>query len=1078
MALQLILGGSGSGKSYYAYDLIIKQAIENPKTNYILLVPEQYSMALQRKMVMMHPSGGTMNIDVIGFNRLAYRVFDELNVKTDSVLQDFGKSMLIRQIAGQMKNELKVFGGCINKIGFIDEIKSLMSELFQYNINKEQIRNVINNLDLSSDELLYNKLCDIEKIYNEFEAKIDEKYIVAEQLTQLLAEYIDKSELIKNSVIVMDGFTGFTPIQNVLIEKLLVNAKQVYSIFTIDEKNYYKKNLAEYELFYLTKQSINKMKYLANKTNTKICDDILIGFGNNAYGRWTDQKDLIHLEKNIFRYPYEKYDGKVEHIKLFAFENPRKEIEGIAYYIRELIRTKGYRYKDIGVITGNLEGAKAYVQQIFPLYNIPHYIDSTEPVRNNQFVDAIEHALNIVKENFSYDSVFSFLKSGIVSDLSDDDIEILENYVLSRGIKGASYWNRAWNEAVEDIRQCVVGILMPFYKKLYKKNIEVKVFVEAVRELMDTLSYESKMEECIKLYESILELLNKMVEIIGSDNVIIDEFIEIFKVGLKDVNIGSIPSTLDMVLVGDITRSRFDDIKVLIVMDVNDGIIPKKSSGIQLIGDKDKEKLNDIGMELAPTDKVNSFVQQFYLYMNMTKPSNELVLSYTYMGSNNDKMRPSYIISRIKNLFTNLEVCSDFKVGLGTLESSIDLLIDGLKDLSNGNTDNINRTLRLYKLYLESGNKAIVDIIEKGINYNNVPKSLCKEVTDLINLRLLSQSVSRLEAFSKCAYSYFLRHTLGLKERLSFDIDNRGVGNILHRTMEKLFRHVHDNLDNKWESISENKLIDITNDFVEQAFSDELFNDSSDEFRQELNGKYKYIKQSLSRIGIRTAKTLKSLMESDSLMPEYFEYTFTKDYKNEDVLMNLRGIVDRGDVFYSKDSNSIRLRIIDYKSGNYDFKISKLYEGLQLQLSVYMDIMLEMVKAMPGNNEVNSVIAEGMYYYQMQDPYIIADSVEKASEERKKTLKYKGLVNNDNEYFENILKFAKKKSLDIAKEISEGVISKNPIVEDGGSACDYCSYKEVCRFDDKEGKNSYRFPKYSERDKDVIYSEIVKALEE
>ena len=143
-----------------------------------------------------------------------------------------------------------------------------------------------------------------------------------------------------------------------------------------------------------------------------------------------------------------------------------------------------------------------------------------------------------------------------------------------------------------------------------------------------------------------------------------------------------------------------------------------------------------------------------------------------------------------------------------------------------------------------------------------------------------------------------------------------------------------------------------------------------------------------------------------------------------------------------------------------------------------MDIMLEMVKAMPGNNEVNSVIAEGMYYYQMQDPYIIADSVEKASEERKKTLKYKGLVNNDNEYFENILKFAKKKSLDIAKEISEGVISKNPIVEDGGSACDYCSYKEVCRFDDKEGKNSYRFPKYSERDKDVIYSEIVKALEE
>ncbi|MBR3598395.1 MAG: hypothetical protein IKL53_00800, partial [Lachnospiraceae bacterium] len=179
MSMQLIVGPSGAGKSHYIYDLIIKESMENPNTNYILLVPEQYSMALQRKMVMLHPAGGTLNIDVIGFNRLAYRVFDELNVKTAKVLEDFGKSMLVRRVAGELKDKLRVYQNCLNKNGFIDEVKSLMSEFYQYDFSVEELNNVINSLEKSGDtSALIDKLKDMEAIISSFQEKISDEYIV------------------------------------------------------------------------------------------------------------------------------------------------------------------------------------------------------------------------------------------------------------------------------------------------------------------------------------------------------------------------------------------------------------------------------------------------------------------------------------------------------------------------------------------------------------------------------------------------------------------------------------------------------------------------------------------------------------------------------------------------------------------------------------------------------------------------------------------------------------------------------------------------------------------------------------
>lgn len=1078
MSLQFVLGASGHGKSQYIYSKIIRESVKNKNTNYILLVPEQYSLSLQRKMVMLHPSGGTMNIDVIGFNRLAYRVFDELNMKPAKVLEDFGKTMLVRQVAGMVKEDLSLYSNNLDKPGFIDEVKSLMSEMYQYDLSREKLNNILAELEHTEDAILYNKLRDINTIFEAFEKRVNDEYIVAEQLIEILVKNIHRSELIKNSVIVMDGFTGFTPIQLNLIRKLMIHSKKMYSVLTIDKMFYEKNEVAEHELFYLTKKTIDKLTDIAREEKINIDETVFID--GASVNRWISNgnvnHELIHLEKSIFRYPYKKYTEKPTNIFVTAYDNPRTELMGIAENIRKLVVEENYRYKDIAVICGNLDSITAMVSQVMPLHNIPFFMDYSRPVKNNPYIDAIGHLLKIAENDFSYDSIFAFLKSGIVEDLEYDEIEELENYVLARGIKGLRLWKNTWDSDVDDTRKYVVDVVMPFYEKVIKKDICIQDYVDAIKDFMDLHSYEARMSDISGIYNKMIELLEKMQEIMGSEKVEIDEFAQLIDVGLKELTLGMIPGTLDMVTIGDITRTRLDEVKVLFIMGANDGIIPSGSVPAQIISDREKEQLATLGFELAPTDKINSYVEQFYLYNNMTKPSDKLYLSYSNTSSNNEPMRPSYIIGRLCNIFSGLKVnnARELKTFVSTREYAVERLISLMHTFFDGDASSLDEALRIYKVLLNNGDSEILDRIFDAFNYSNVPKVLSQEVAELVKLKLTSQSVSRLEQYAKCAYGYFLKYILGLKERNIGELDSRNIGNILHSAMERLYRHVYDNLDNDWNNITDEVRDCLIEGFVNKAFEEEYFNVGIDA------GRINYLKSMLVRVGKRTAKMLCHISDKDVFKPSYFEYKFQEKIPvsagtKDSYYMSLNGIIDRADINFINGSNSLELRIVDYKSGNYEFKIGQLYEGLQLQLSIYMNIMLEMVDKQYADM---NVLPAGMYYYQMKDPYVEADDSQSADEKRSKDFKFKGLDATDKEVFKNITDFAMLKAKDIVNEVSRGSINKEPMVNGQNKACDFCAYATVCRFDKKVGGNKYRYPKYKDKDFDKVYPKILERLEE
>lgn len=1121
MAVSFLLGPSGSGKSTRLYNKIIDESMKHKEYNYFLIVPEQYTLEAQKKLVIMHPKGGTMNIDAIGLNRLAYRVFDELFVNTGQVLEDFGKSMLIKKILCEQKDNLKVYGGYYDKLGFVDEMKSMMSEMFQYNIKKENISSIMEQLDKESP--VYNKLLDIELIYREFEKFTGEHYIVAEQLLELFTQAVEESRILKSSYLYFDGFTGFTPVQLELIGKLIKCSRGVTFSFTADERNMSLNNIKEHELFYLTKTMIKQITDMALKNDIEVKPFEVIDGSESS--RLKNNQELEFLERNIFRFPHGKYKAGLHNIELTVAENTKSEAEFAASKIRMLVRDNGYRYKDIAIVTGDLEESSNIYERVMEEYDIPVFIDANTCLKGNPCSETIRSLINIFTEDFSYDSVFRFLKAGM-TDISNDDIEILENYALKRGLRGYSRWNRPVPESYEKkntknvnaIREVFMNMLVDIRKVLVSKKSTCSDYVEALYDFLLKLNAYEKLEERKKhlyevnninegdaygqIFEKTVKLFDKITELLGDTKMTLKEFYEIMDAGLSEIEIGVVPPTVDRVLIGDLTRSRLNDIKVLFFTSVNDQIIPKPPKKGKILSDRDRELLTDKGLPLAPSEKQNGFIEQFYIYSILTKPSDKLYISYRNTNDSGEGARPSYLIDRLKSIFPKMSV-SDFKSETklpDTYNDALKYMINAY-EISGESTEY--RTIE--KILDEKGFVKELCAIHEGQNYKNTVSKLDAETVSLLYGSYLKTSISRLETYAKCGFAYFLKYGLRLKERERFDIDVRDVGIILHSVMEKLFKSVKTTKNNDWDGLLEKERQDMVTDFVNQAAkenADDFFDDSS---------RNKYMLNLIERMAQRSAGMLQKQIRLGSMKPDMLEKTFDSEkdgidkyvFKlDNDMKMSLTGVIDRIDT--EEDKGTVYMKLIDYKSSNKDLDMDEIVEGRQLQLITYSAIAYELEKEAYPDKKVELA---GLLYYSFNDPIIeskgeivsLSDDEmgffdeDLVEAERMKEMRLKGFVNSSPEIIskmdrtkntslpvsldkegavkktekvlsddeiEKLLEINRENIVELGNEITSGNIDLKPYKHKDKTGCDFCDYQEICHFNVNVGGNSYKRPEY------------------
>ncbi len=1078
MALTFVLGNAGSGKSTFLRNFILDEAKKNPQKKYLVLVPEQFTMSTQKEYVEASGAKCIMNIDVLSFERLAYRVFEELGMTDLTILEDTGKMLVLRQIVQQHRDELTVLKHKVEKPGYLDQVKSLLTEFAQYNVTVTDLEKMIEN---TPKNILNYKLQDLCVLYKGLEDYLRGNYITAEKLLVLLADVAERSMMLKDAVVCFDGYTGFTPVQNLFMRKLLPLAQDVYVTVLLDVREDARVCSGNHELFYISKKFIRQMSKLADETGTLVGEDIIMP--QPAARRFVNAPGLAALEKNIFHPKKEIFEQKQDNVEIIRCLNPKKELHYVAGRIHELIR-RGYRYEDCAIVTADLKTYGRYVKKIFDKAHIPYFLDEKDSIIYSGFVEFIKGSLEMVIDDFSQESVFRYLKSGM-TDLTELEIDELENYVLALRIKGHQMYatefvrrNRTYKEEdlqhLNKIREKLMNPLTSFFAMVTTKNAGPREYATALYVLLEYYHADVKLsqekdylfdrgevkrsKEYEQSYDLVIDLLDKCVALLGHEIMSAEEFLEILTAGIEHSKIGAIPAGRDCVIIGDMERTRLEHIKVLFFVGVNDGIIPRITTGSMCLSQKERELLGEMQVELAASPKERSFIQQFYLYLVMTKPSEKLIITYGESNGEGVEAKPAYIISQLHHMFPKLEEQPGETRGFISPELSFRKVVDNLRDQE---IQDISVKL-LYDWYQSQPEwKERLQPLIQQATYAYKEERLSAEVAKAIYGEELAGSISRFEDYSRCAMKHFLDYGIALSEREEGEFQATELGTIVHKALELYGKYVQEaGID--FAEVSEQQ----QEEFIRQAVAVAL-GEQMDSALYE-NARSEYQMERISRLVHRSVWGLTRQFKGSSYVPRFFEQRFDEKI-GEQSNVKIRGVIDRIDV--TKNEND-SYRVVDYKTGNTKLDLKEIYAGLQLQLMIYLDAA---DKIMKKHYPQSNYEPDGAYYYIAKDPMVeLKDdngiSDETLSEMLEKELQMAGFGRNHNEdrgiktkklqpsvgEIEEVVAYAKKKMEQIGEEILDGHIEAKPYRLGDSTGCDYCSYKGICRFDEKMEGYEYR----------------------
>lgn len=1106
MALQLYMGNSGSGKSHLLYEKITALSVKNKTGKFIILVPEQFTMQTQKQIVSMNQNKVMMNIDVLSFNRLAYRVFEELGCGKTPVIDEIGKTFIVRKAATQNKDRLNIYGSGLGKIGLVNEMKSLISEMLQYDIDEEKLDEMIKNNE--SDKLLCNKLKDMKIIFNAFNEYRKEKYITSEEILDVLYRNIEKSELLRGTTIVIDGFTGFTPIQRRLTEKLMMMSKDMYITISFDAAYRIHSSYPDYSLFYMSSVMLKDIERMAEHTQTKRLKDVI--FKDN---RRSSNAALLCLEKNIFRSKITPYAQSQEFINLSVCKNPLQEVLFAAGKINYLIREKKYRFSDIAVVTGDMEVYGVYIKYIFNKYKINCFVDQKAAVLNHPAASFLRCVMRVVSENFSYKSVMCFIRNEF-SGISKDDADMLDNYLLAAGIDRKSKWSDKFIyqtrqtdveklEHLNELREEIYNKLLPFFNVFSKKTTTIVEKSTALFEFMLNFDLQNKIEkmaegfeehgdlsfarEYSQIYKVILNVMDSLVELLGDEKVSSKEYEKLLEAGFLEQKVGLIPPGGDEVVFGDIQRSRLSEIKALFVLGANDGIIPKHGDDAGILYDFDRKMLEEQGVMLSPGAREKYFNQKFYLYLNLTKPSEYLYLSFSKSNSTGESINSSYLVEEIFNIFPQIKI-DDMEEKMLNADSvmcsnqGIDYIISNINRFNAMHQEDKEKFMMYYKYFAENGKEQMLDKLRAASKRKVYDDKIKASVAKALYGDVLEGSVTRFEQFAKCAYSHFLKYGLVLREREEAGFYSTDFGNIMHALLEKYFKLLKEkniSFDNEEEFVSDELIDACLEEIITEYGNIAIYATARD----------KYQITRMKRIAKRTLWALQKQFAAGKFSPQDLEVNFKtvqEISQNKDVKMAFKGRIDRVDVYETDDK--VYVKVVDYKTGANSFNLLGVYYGTSLQLMLYLDEAVK-ITADKKKNKEKTVIPAAVLYYKIKDPFIEAEDIDEEAVDKEilSQLKVDGLISEkkevleafDNNFsevnesyssyvvpvstkkdgtiaakskttleedFDIICRYAKRKASDIGMDIINGYVKPQPTLALDERICEFCDYHSICRF--------------------------------
>ncbi|GAA5416674.1 ATP-dependent helicase/deoxyribonuclease subunit B [Paraliobacillus ryukyuensis] len=1142
MGVHFILGNATISKSDVCLTQIKDKLKQEPQGKAIIyLVPDQ--MTFQQEYALLHGTEvhGSIRAQVLSFSRLAWRVFQETGGATKQFISSTGVQMMLRKIIEERTTDWKMFQKSLEKQGFIEQVEAMITEFKRYQVTPTLLAMQLSEMErfqhLAPSEVgLSHKLEDLHYIYEKLTLTLQGNYIDQEDQLALLVEKIPQARFLQGAEIYIDGFHRFTPQEQAVIRALMEQATQTTITLTLDQEPGGEEDV--FDIFSQTKETYQALAELVDEVGITSTTEVLASHTEEWHPAFH------HLEEFFDTRPAPAYEQDVP-IQLAQAVHPRAEVEGAAQEILRLVREEGYRYQDIAVLVREPAVYHDLIDTIFQDYQIPMFLDEKRTMVHHPLIELIRSALEIVSGNWRYDAVFRVLKTGLIPvtnrqhPLHVDAIDTLENYVLEYGIRGRKQWlsNQPWvfqrfrgfdqtgqtdyekekQAQINAYRDQVAEALAPLDEKIraaktieqravalyeWLEQLNVPAQLEELREELDQAKKMEKAREQEQVWDAVLQLLDEMVELTGSENISLQLFQQSLETGFETLTFAHVPPSMDHVVVGTIDRSRMIGIKASLLLGVNEGTWPMKPKVDGVLSEEDRMLLQDHGLKLAEGEKQQLIDDWFYVYLAFTLASQKLWISYPLSDTEGKAKIASQLIKRVHDLFPKTEAQTILLQDPEEMEEA-DRFVTTPDKTRSALTAQLAKYQRNYPIdpiwwsvfnwlveHREKHGKT--HHILESLFYQNKPTNLAEETVKKLYPKQIKASVSRLEMYHRCSYQHFAQYSLGLQERQTYKLDAPDIGQLFHEALKQI---------TEWIQSDKRSFRDVYHAEAQQ-YAKRAVETLAPILQQQIlhsSNRYHYMKTKLERIIARATYVLSEQSRKSNFSPVGLEVGFGLPKSELDPLqlqlpngyeLVLRGRIDRID--QAKQADNLYLRIIDYKSSAKGLNLVEVYYGLALQMLAYLDVILTNAEKWLGTQATPA----GVLYFHVHNPMLSENNFvnEQTIEEKLfKKFKMQGLLLEDesvvqmmdtqldtgmsamipaglkkdgsfrsgsqtakSETFDQLQAYVRELMVQAGVDISSGGVALNPYQQKQQVACTYCPFRSVCQFDATLPENNYR----------------------
>ncbi len=960
--LKLILGRARTGKTTYVRRILAENA-ENG--NSILIVPEQFSFESEKAIIEMLGAKKASDISVLSFTSLAKKILDKYTPDRKPSVTDAAKTVIMSLTLEALSEKLKIFGRCARNRSSVAEILHITDELIQCDVSYEEMNSAARE---SGNRILIDKAREIELISTLYSAMLTEKFSDDRYMINAAAEIAARERLFEGKTVFIDDFTGFTAQQNLMLAHILRQAKDVYVTMCADSV----KDLSEGTgAFSYSVENINRLISLARKNDVPVATPVILS-GNH----FEHSKALSCIERGLYEPSPEIFEGKASEITVASARNLYEECDFIAMSAKKLVRENSLRYRDI-VIVSRSDEYNRYLPFALKKYDIPVFEDNRRKLSEELIVIYALCALTLASDGFTTDCLLRMLKT-YISPVEEDDISLLENYVMMWQID-YSGWLREWTghpeglgvefteeakeklEYINSLRKKAVGPVCRLKEKLadtdgfgatqavYEFLIETgadKNLLKFAKSLRNETAY-----ECERSWDEFMNVLSLLAETVGERSISASRYLELFRIMVDSADIGDIPSGLDEITVGDAERIRVSGKKVLFVAGANDGVFPAVNTESFVFTDNERKLFRIQGVELG-TGSIDAMrKERLRVYSTLSIPSEMLFISYSAGSITGDEKSASEIVYMVQNI-----VPAHNYVDISQL-SPLDKIESNISAFENAALHFYDNSEYSESVKAYVGTSAYGDML-RGIERNAEKDDISFENTEIAG-KLFGNNMyispSRVEEYYKCPFRYFCRYGLRATslEKVSFDPRQNGL--LIHYVLENLVREYGgEKLFTMPQHERRRAVSKTTNSYIEKFVGTR---DSID----------KRLLYSLER----SKDTVCEIIER--LAPDFNECKFVirdvelvigndADVKPYDIELpdggrvTLHGVVDRVDTM-TDEKGTTYLRVLDYKSGGKDFRLSDVVSGLNIQMLVYLMCLCE-----NGKDRYGDFVPAGILY--------------------------------------------------------------------------------------------------------------------